>query len=73
MAPEGLLYSLRPPDRDPPRLASLTPEQKAAIVAFLEALAFDDNAAYYQADALQILEEWWLPNARYRNRPRQKG
>ena len=73
MAPEGLLYSLRPPDRDPPRLASLTLDQEAAIVAFLEALAFDDKAVYYQADALQILEEWGLPNARYRNRPRPKG
>ncbi len=73
MAPEGLLYSLRPPDRDPPRLATLTPEQEAAIVAFLEALAFGDDAGYYQADALQILEEWWLPNARYRHRPHQQG
>jgi hypothetical protein len=73
MAPEGLLYSLRPPDRDPPRLATLTPEQEAAIVAFLEALAFGDDADYYQNDALQILEEWWLPNARYRDRPQQEN
>jgi hypothetical protein len=73
MAPEGLLYSLRPPDCDPPRLATLTTEQEAVIVAFLEALALGDNAEDYQADALQILEEWWLPNARYRDRPGQEG
>ncbi len=71
MAPEGLLYSLRPPDREPPRLASLTPEQEAVIVVFLEELAFSDDSGYYQADAMQILDEWWLPNALYRNRPTQ--
>jgi hypothetical protein len=71
MAPEGLLHSLRPPDHDPPRLATLTLVQEAAIVAFLEALAFGDDTGYYQADALQILEEWWLPNARYRDNPGQ--
>lgn len=69
MAPEGLLASLRPPDRDPPRLASLTPAQEAAIVAFLEELAFAQVDGGYQEDALQILEEWWLPNARYRRKP----
>jgi len=73
MAPEGLLYSLRPPDREPPRLATLTAAQESAIVAFLEELAFGDDTGYYQADALQILEEWWLPNALYRNRPEQHG
>jgi hypothetical protein len=71
MAPEGLLSSLRPPDREPPRLATLTPEQETVIVAFLEALAFSDDTRLYQEDAMQILDEWWLPNARYRNRPDQ--
>jgi hypothetical protein len=71
MAPEGLLYSLRPPDREPPRLATLTPEQEAVIVAFLEELAFSDDTRLYQEDAMQILDEWWLPNAQYRNRPAQ--
>ena len=73
MAPEGLLYSLRPPDRQPPRLATLTPEQEAVIVAFLEALAFSDDTRLYQEDAMQILDEWWLPNARYRNSPDQRS
>lgn len=65
----GLLAALRPPDRDPPRLATLTPEQEAVIIACLEALAFGDSAPAYQEDAMTILEEWWLPNARYRPRP----
>jgi hypothetical protein len=69
MAPEGLLFSLRPPDREPARLATLSSEQEAVIVAFLEELAFSADAGYYQEDAMQILDEWWLPNARYRNRP----
>jgi hypothetical protein len=71
MAPEGLLHSLRPPDREPARLATLTPEQEAVIVAFLEQLAFSDDTRLYQEDAMQILDEWWLPNARYRTRPDQ--
>jgi hypothetical protein len=69
MVVEGLLFSLRPPDREPPRLATLTPTQEAVITAFLEDLAFSEDARAYQEDALRILEEWWLPNARYRPRP----
>lgn len=65
MAIDGLLWSLRPPDREPPRLASLTPEQETVVVAFLEQLAFADDSLY-QEDAMQVLEEWWLPGARYR-------
>ncbi len=69
IVPEGLLASLRPPDREPPRLATLTPEQAAVIVAFLDRLAFRDDTRRYQEDAMQILDEWWLPNARYRIHP----
>ncbi len=68
MAIEGVLSSLRPPDREPPRLATLTAEQEAVIVAFLEHLAFSDDAIPERDLALQVLEEWWLPNARYRRR-----
>lgn len=68
MVIEGLLWSLRPPDREPPRLATLTAEQEAVIVAFLEHLAFHDDAIPERDLALQVLEEWWLPNARYRRR-----
>jgi hypothetical protein len=65
MVVEGLLHSLRPPDREPPRLGSLSPEQEAVVVAFLESVATDagsPNAAF----ALQVLEEWWVPEALYR-------
>jgi hypothetical protein len=65
LAVEGLLYSLRPPDRDPPRLGSLSDEQEAVVVEFLDVLAFDD-ASTYQDLARQVLEEWWVPNALYR-------
>jgi hypothetical protein len=69
MVADGLLFSLRPPDREPPRLATLTPVQEAVIVAFLEELAFAEDGAPHREDALVALEEWWLPNARYRPRP----
>ena len=68
MAIDGLLWALRPPDRDPPRLASLTAEQEAVIVAVLDELAFAPDSVY-QADAMQVLQEWWIPNALYRPRP----
>jgi hypothetical protein len=69
MVSDGLLFSLRPPDREPPRLATLTPEQESVVTAFLEDLAFSDDTMSFQEEALVILEEWWLPNARYRPRP----
>jgi uncharacterized protein DUF6714 len=68
MAIDGLLWSLRPPDRLPPRLGSLSAPQEAVIVAFLDALAFDDNSVH-QDVAMQVLEEYWVPNALYRQRP----
>jgi Family of unknown function (DUF6714) len=68
MAVEGLLHNLRPPDRDPPRLASLTAEQEAVIVAFLEDVAFSEDSANRNF-AMQVLEEWWIPDALYRKRP----
>jgi hypothetical protein len=67
MAVEGLLHSLRPPDREPPRLASLTAEQEAVIVALLEEVAFSEDSANSDF-AMQVLEEWWIPNALYRQR-----
>ncbi len=69
LAIEGLLWSLRPPDRDPPRLGSLSPEQEAIVVAFLDVLAFDDRSAYKDL-AMQVLEEYWVPGAQYREVPR---
>ncbi|MGE5320416.1 MAG: DUF6714 family protein [Hyphomicrobiaceae bacterium] len=67
MVVEGLLHNLRPPDREPPRLASLTAEQEAVIVAFLEEVAFSEDSANRDF-AIQVLEEWWIPNALYRKR-----
>ncbi len=66
MVLDGLLFSLRPPDRDPPRLASLTVEQEAVIVAFLERLAFSESAVPEHEMALQALEERWILNGIYR-------
>jgi uncharacterized protein DUF6714 len=69
MAVEALIRSLRPPDRYPPRLATLTAEQEAVLLAFLETLALGDGPGHGQDDAQQALEEWWLPGARHRRRP----
>ena len=65
-AVDGLLGSLRPPDTEPPRLASLSPKQEAAVVAVLEALAFDEGSVH-SAAACTALEEWWgaAPICRY--------
>ena len=71
MAVEALIRSLRPPDRYPPRLATLTAEQEAVVVAFLESLALRDGTSHVQDDARQALEEWWLPGARHRPRPQE--
>jgi hypothetical protein len=69
MAIEALLRSLRPPDRYPPRLGTLTTEQEAVIVAFLETLALHAGSGHLPDAAQQALEEWWLPGARHRLRP----
>jgi hypothetical protein len=65
---DALLTSLRPPDREPPRLASLSAEQEALVTRFLDALAFSDNSANQEL-ACQALEEWWVPGAIYRAVP----
>ena len=65
MAIDGLLWSLRPPDRDPPRLASLTKAQEEVVVAALDQLAFSEDSVY-RKDAMQVMEEWWIPGALYR-------
>jgi hypothetical protein len=71
MVIDGLVYSLRPPDRNPPRLASLNGEQEAVVVDFLEYLAFSEGSLPEHEMALQALEEWWVPDAIYRPRPRR--
>jgi len=66
MVAEALVRSLRPPDRYPPRLATLTAEQESVVRTFLEQAALGDALPHLQAEAQQALEEWWLPNARCR-------
>ena len=66
MVVDGLLASLRPPDREPPRLASLTREQEAVVVTLLQHAASGSDPVYDAVLARQVLEEWWMPNARFR-------
>ena len=68
MTIDGLLWALRAPDRDPPRLASLTREQEEVIVAVLDELAFADDSVY-KDDAMEVIQEWWMPGALYRPKP----
>ena len=69
MVAEALVRSLRPPDRYPPRLASLSPEQETAVTSFLEQIALGDATPHLRDDAQQALEEWWAPNPRSRPTP----
>ena len=66
MVTEALVRSLRPPDRYPPRLATLTATRKSVVRSFLELAALGDAMPHVQTDAQQALDEWWLPNARSR-------
>ncbi len=56
---EGTLSSLRPPDREPPRLSVLKAEQESVIIKFLDILAFDERSDY-QDYGMQVLEEYWI-------------
>jgi len=62
---DALLNSLRPPDRLPARLASLSIEQEKAVREAIEYLAFEENSIHTELACI-VLEEWWLPNAIYR-------
>jgi len=61
----AFLQSLRPPDREPPRLATVTKEEEKVVVAVLEFLGFEKSSAH-QEEALQALQEYWTPGATYR-------
>jgi hypothetical protein len=58
MVTEGLLLSLRPPDREPPRLATLSSAQRLAVERFLTHLAFGEVTRERDL-VLQVLQEWW--------------
>ena len=66
MVVEATVRSLRPPDRVPARLTTLTSAQEEVIVEFLEGLALGDAEAAASEDARSALEEWWHPGARFR-------
>jgi hypothetical protein len=66
MVTEALIRSLRPPDRFPPRLGSLSELQEAAVRAFLEAIALEPTSRAAREEAQQALEEWWWPTPRAR-------
>ena len=66
MVVEALVRSLRPPDRYPPRLGTLSADQESVVRAFLEEVALGGAFPHVRAEAQQALEEWWLPDARSR-------
>ena len=66
MVVEALVRSLRPPDRYPPRLASLSADQEAVVGAWLEHVAADPAFRPLRDEAQQALDEWWRPSPRSR-------
>jgi hypothetical protein len=66
MVVEALVRSLRPPDRYPSRLPTLTAAQESIVTAFLEHLLVDAAWDHLRHDVQQALEEWWWPNPRCR-------
>jgi hypothetical protein len=62
MVTETLVRSLRPPDRYPPRLGTLTAEQGRVVARFLEQLAGSHPAEELRKEARQALDEWWGPH-----------
>jgi len=66
MVIEALVRSLRPPDRYPPRLGSLSAEQESVVTSFLELVGLGELCPPLRDEAQQALEEWWHPNPRSR-------
>ena len=62
IAVDAFLSSLRPPDRDPPRFATLSAEQIQVITDFLDIMAFDEQSAYRE-EAMAAIQEFWGPGA----------
>ena len=59
---DALLTSFRPPDRDPPRLGSLTKAQETVVLRFLDVLAHSEESGSMDLAAL-VMSEWWTPGA----------
>ena len=66
MVIDSFIASLRPPDREPPRLGALSKQQEEIIVKVLDILAFDEKSIF-KGEAILALEEYWAPGALYRN------
>jgi len=59
---DALLTSLRPPERNPPRLGSLDKAQETVVLRLLDALAHSPESASRDLAAM-VLSEWWTPGA----------
>jgi hypothetical protein len=57
---DALLTSLRPPERQPPRLGSLAKAQETVVLRFLDVMAHSSDSASVDLAAL-VLSEWWTP------------
>ena len=57
---DALLTSLRPPERTPPRLGSLSKAQETAVLRFLDVMAYSADSASMDLAAV-VLSEWWTP------------
>jgi hypothetical protein len=66
MVVEALVRSLRPPDRYPPRLASLSADQESVVTALLQHVARHGDHGELAEEAQQALAEWWGPSPRSR-------
>lgn len=66
MVAEALIRSLRPPDRYPPRLASVSAGQETTIRHFLDHVALGAAWPHLADEAHQALAEWWGPAPRSR-------
>ena len=64
MAVGQFLFSLRPDGRTPYRFAALGTDERGAVIAVLDDLAFGAGSAWVE-DARSALEEYWGPGASY--------
>ena len=76
MVVESTVRSLRPPDRVPARLTTLTRPQEEVVIRFLEHLAASDAASEGSGsvdDARAALAEWWRPDAPLRTQVQEQA
>ena len=66
MVVEATVRSLRPPDRVPARLTTLSRAQEEVVIRFLEHLAQSGEESGSGEDARSALAEWWRPGAHLR-------